>query len=414
MNRKLTTLIIITLVLVVFAVVAVKQENASVSNSEAGKALFAGFKDKINDVAVIEAKHGKQTVTVELKDNHWEVKEKDGYDANLGKVKRTILGIADMNLVEPKTRKKANYDKLQVEDPADDKSKSTLVTLKDDKNRVLASVILGKVKSSFSHPESSSMYVRKANDPQAWQVTGELHADATANDWLDDSLLNIQPSRVQRIIVTPAQGRPYTVEKAEQKGDHPGQQHYVLADLPRGKVMKSASVADGMARVVSGLRLLDVQKAASFDPGKDMDDKKQAKKAVFQTIDGMVIDAELHKQYNNTYMILSASFDPALRPAPADDSLDKNADDKKSAKTGTADKKPDTAKPAATQTPKLEELAAVQQQVSELNDRLKGWVFRVADSKVSALNKSAADLLQDANAKAAATARPNLKHATRH
>ena len=406
MNRNLTTFILITLVLVVFAVVAVKQEDASVSNAQAGKALFPGLKQKVNDVAEIDTKRGKDTATVQLKDNRWVVKDKEGYYANLDKVKRTILGVANMKLVEAKTKKKANYEKLQVEDPVDDMAKSTLVTLKDDQNKVLAAVILGKVKSDFSHPDDSSMYVRKDKDPQAWQVTGELHATASATDWLDDQLLNIQPSRVQRVIVTPAQGKPYTVQKqATQKANQA--QHYVLADIPKGRSMKSDSVADGMARVISGLRLLDVQKAASFDPSKDMDDKKQAKKAEFQTIDGLVIDADLHKQYNNTYMILTASFNPALRPAPADDAQDKKAD----AKTDAA-KKPEAGKPASPhpQAPKLEEIAAVQQEVAELNERLKGWVFRVADSKVSPLNKSVADLLMDDKPKVASKHKAVPKH----
>ena len=71
MNRNLTTFILITLVLVVFAVVAVKQEDASVSNAQAGKALFPGLKQKVNDVAEIDTKRGKDTATVQLKDNRW-------------------------------------------------------------------------------------------------------------------------------------------------------------------------------------------------------------------------------------------------------------------------------------------------------------------------------------------------------
>ena len=383
MNKRLTTLILITLVLVVFAVVAVKQEDASVSNTQAGKALFPGLKQKVNDVAVIEARRGDQSVTVELKDNRWQVRDKDGYYANLVKVKQTILGLADMSLVEAKTKKKDNYKKLEVEEPASDKDKSTLVTLKDAQNKVLASVILGKVNSSFSHPESSTMYVRKAKDDQVWLVKGELHATSLAQDWLDDELINIAANRVQRVSVTPAQGKPFTVQKADQKA-----QHFVLADMPKGKAMKSESVADAMARVINGLRLLDVQKAADFDPAKDKPDKGQAVKAEFQTFDGLIITTALHKQGNHTYLTLAARFDAAVRPAPAAET---------DAKTDKADAdKADVKKPASPQvnTPQLKAIAAVQQEAADLNERLKGWVFQVADSKVSALNKTAADLLK--------------------
>jgi hypothetical protein len=191
--------------------------------------------------------------------------------------------------------------------------------------------------------------------------------------------------------VTPSQGKPFTVEKANQQA-----KHYVLANIPKGKSMKSESVADAMARMVNGLRLLDVQKAENFDAAKDSKgskDKAHAVKAEFQTFDGLIITADIHNQDKHAYVTLAARFDPSVRPAPPAAAKDKKDGDKKAdAKTAVktiAKKTPDPhAKP-------LKDASEVQEEAAKLSERLQGWVFRIADSKVSALNKTAADLLKD-------------------
>ena len=69
----------------------------------------------------------------------WFVAEKGNYPAAAGKVRQIVLGMADLALVEPKTR--PIHPRLEVDDPG--KGKSTLVTLKDKAGTPLAELIIG-------------------------------------------------------------------------------------------------------------------------------------------------------------------------------------------------------------------------------------------------------------------------------
>lgn len=380
-NKNYVVFILVTLVLVMFAVFALKQETKTVTSQQAGKKLFPGLQQQVNDVTRIITRKGDKTVTIAQQDGQWQVVEKDNYPASLSRVKQTILAVADLGLFEEKTRKAENYKKLQVEDATEAGATSTLVTLEDKEQKSLASVIAGKQRPGGGQPSmpQSRQYVRKAGDEQVWLVQGELKAEPEASDWLDTDLVNVASKRISRITFTHPTGKPFSVYKAAASDAN-----FAVADMPKGKKLKSGAGASKLANALQNLKLTDVSKAAAIEFAND-----KSTLTSYQTFDGMIISASTFTKDDTTWLKLSARFDASLR---AVDSTDKPDADKSAA----PEMKDSTTPPNVTGIP---DITTVQQEVSTLNAKLEPWVFQVSDASIELMTGKLADLIEDVTAK---------------
>lgn len=389
-NKTISIFLAVTVIVVIAAIVAVNKEQKAVVNDQAGNQLFPGLEAKVNDVAKIEITKGSDHVTIQRADNNWQIAEKDNYPADLAKIKEVVMKIAAFTTVEAKTKKAENYGKLNVEDPTQEDTKSIQVSLKDGSNNELANVIVGRMETgSFTTVGQDKTYVRKANDPQVWLVKGGLVVDEAASDWATEEILNIESSRVKKVEIIHDGKKQVIIDK-----EKPGNGDFMLANIPKGKEPKSQSGLAQVARAMEKLRMLDVQNAKGFEfpEGKTITTE-------LQTFDGLVVTAKTLKQSGNYLTNFSARFDASLRPAPsaaepspAEASPADKSPAKEEAKEGENKPAPN---PHAAQPAPLKDAALVQQEATQLNEKLSPWVFTLNKSKAKNLVEEMTDLVKD-------------------
>mgnify|MGYP003334311045 CR=1 FL=1 len=93
--------------------------------------LFPGLADRINDVARIVINNNRRTLLLEQQQDQWVVASADNYPALINKVRQTVVGTADLRIVDQKTDNPDFYPRLGVEDPQTDDAQSQLLTLTD-------------------------------------------------------------------------------------------------------------------------------------------------------------------------------------------------------------------------------------------------------------------------------------------
>lgn len=387
-NKQIGIFLAVTIVVVIAAVVAVNQQQRAVVNQQAGEYLFPGLETKVNDVAKVEVVKGEDHVTIQRTDNNWKIVEKDNYPADFTKVKEVVMKIAAFTTIEAKTKIPENYAKLNVEDPTQEDTKAVQVSLKDDADNELASVIVGRMETGgFSTVGQDKTYVRKANDEQVWLVKGGLVVDEEPSDWVTEEILNIDVSRVKKVEITHKGGDTVIIEK-----EKPGEGDFIIANLPKGKEAKSQSDLTQVARAMQTLRMVDVEKAEGFEFPED-----KTMTTELQTFDGLVITAKTVKQAGAYLTNFSARFDPSLRPAEetkpeatpeaTQEDAGKEGDEQKQAAEQPA--------PHAATPPPVKDAALVQQEVTQLNQQLSPWVFTLNKSKAKNLVEEMADLVKD-------------------
>jgi len=355
-NKSIAILVSITLVVIVAAVVAVNQQSKSVSNDPSNQYLFSDLRQNINNVAQIDIVSGKDKVSIKLQNNDWQISEKNGYSADLAKVKDTIFGIANMTKVEAKTKKAENYVKLGLEDPKQEKATSKLVTFSNVKGDKITGIILGKTR-----PGSDNQYVRPADDSQAWLISPALNVDLLAINWLDKKLIHISNDKIKSLIITQGDGKQLVISKeSADSGDHS------VKDFPQGETLKARFEPRTIASVLENFSLQDVRKkdALNFESAAVV-------KAEYQTFDGLIITAMLLEKEGLHYAKFSASSEPVTS---------------ESVKSETN---------------------AVKDESKSLNEKFSPWIYVIPKDKFDLMTKKMADLIKTKDKKSAHAPAPH-------
>ena len=377
MNSKtLKTLGLVTLAIAVAAVaVALRSDRAAKAADEGGALLFPELAEHINDVAAIEVVRPDASFELEKTGDEWGMPSKGGFPANFDTVRKLVVEISKLEKLEPKTKLPENYARLGVEDVAAEGSESTLVRLAAADGRELAALILGDTYASPGGAGEPALYVRRPGDAQAWLVEGRVWVEPTAGQWLEKSVAEIAAERVARAVTTHPDAEVVRFEKQA-----PEDAHWSVPGVPEGRELSWEGAADAIPRALSRLSFQDVKPAAEVDFG-------QAPNTVteFETWDGLRVTARAMDSGEESYLALSAAYDPALRREPMGPELPAESAEEPAEETG------ETAEPAP---PALKSPEDVQAEVEELNARWSSWVYVVPGYTASNFKKRVSELLK--------------------
>jgi len=252
----------------------------------AGDLVLPGLEASVNSVREVDLRRGDGTRTTLRKASvGWVVGERD-WAADPGKVRKLLLDLGALNVVEEKTRVPANYPQLGVEDVSTPKATGTQVDVVTPTRTF--SLIVGKTSSG------KSGYVRVSGTPASLLAAPLLTLDADPKTWLERSLIDLPPTRVRQVEEKPAEGPAYSASR-----DKKEQADFTVSPLPKGRQLTGASAADSIAAALSGLTLEDVARsAAPADP--------KAPHTVFRTFDGLEVAVAGRKDGARALITLSA------------------------------------------------------------------------------------------------------------
>jgi hypothetical protein len=318
----------------------VSRSSGPKSDPLAGQPVLPEAAKRLADIGRMALVHGDQKTTLVREGDKWSVEERGGYPADVTKVRQALLALADMRFVEPKTAQPQSYLRLQVEDAGGKDSKSTLVTLADDKGALSGEVIVGKHRADQLGGGEGGIYVRKPGNAQSWLAEGNLDLADTTAAWLDKKLVDLPVAQVKQAVLTQPDGTKVTLtrDKPEDK--------LSLVEMPKDKKLKYPSVLDDTAGVLGALQLDDVRPAKDFEFPKD-----GVTKAQFISFAGLTMAVELADKDGASWVRFSASG------------------------SGDAEK-----------------------QAADLNAALSPWIYALSSSKAKTLRDKLDDLVEAAKA----------------
>jgi len=116
-KRSLILLMALTAFAVVLAVATLAVGGAGGERVGTDQRALPALSAELGDVASVEVHRAGLDLTFVRDGDNWLVAQKSNYPADPGKIRRIVLALADMSLVEPKTSKPELYPRLEVEDP---------------------------------------------------------------------------------------------------------------------------------------------------------------------------------------------------------------------------------------------------------------------------------------------------------
>ena len=362
-SSTLGILVAATVVVAGGAGFALYQRQQATAVAAEGGPLLPGFLAKVNSATSLAVIGPKQSFTVAKGAGEtWSVVEKDGYPAKGDVVKKAIVGMAELKIVESRTANPEMYERLGVGEPGKDPEAVSL-TLKDAAGTVLGAVILGKTKTYESGGKNGEYYVRVPGQKESWVGSARLQAPGDALRWIDNNLSRLSRERIASVTITHA-GEPPV--KVVPEADKPGE--FRLLGIPAGQKLKSSSDPNSTAGGLDYLAFDDVKKADKIDF------TKAPATAVYSTADGLDVTVTMVTMDGKTWARFAVAFD-AARAAAFKPAATKGEDGK--------DKEP-----AAFDAKKVETEAA------ELAKKVDGWAFQLSEGNAKPLTRKMADLLE--------------------
>jgi hypothetical protein len=358
MNSK--NLRILAIVAIVLAVVSLAVSLSDKPDQAARQVLLAGLAERINDVSSIEVFTAGELRIVKLvpAETGWISETNNGYTANGARVRRTLISLADANIVENKTAKPEFYSRLGVEDISAEAATGALITL--TLPDATHSIIIGD--SGVSGGEFS--YVRRAGEPQSMLVSGVFDISKSTVDWLDATVIDVSSAEIESVEVHHPDGEVLRIFK-----DEAAASDFSIVDLPSGRELNYAGVANTLGSVLSNLEFLEAIPAKDFEAGEI-----KPVVARFKLHDGWVITAQSWQNGIDAQHTFSVALD--IEQANQYLSDEATEEDGATADYTTA-------------------IAALQEKADLLNQRVSPWVYKLPAYKWEQLVRRMDDMLKE-------------------
>jgi hypothetical protein len=371
--------------LAVLAVLVVWSQRASTPPSAEGGKILPDLQAALNDIDKVTVVKGGGTVvaTLDRQPDKWTVMERGGYPADVGKLRKNLLALAEARILEQKTSNPDNYDRLGVQDIDNKTAKGVAISFAAA-NRKLPTLIIGNAEGT------KYRYVRRAGEAPSFLIDRDPDLPHDTAQWLDPIIVDVQPNRVQQVTIHHSDGETLIVEKADRAATN-----FTVQDVPKGRELLYPGVANVIGNSLRQLNLSDVEPLgqAAGEPAVTVE---------FRTFDGLVIKVDGFKTDDKNWLTFNAAFDadqakrfappPAkatdqaktaeqAKPAEAAASADGSATDEKPASAASAEK-PSTPSP---------DVAA---EAADINRRVSNWRYQIASYQYDQMTRRMTDLLK--------------------
>jgi hypothetical protein len=281
----------------------------------AGDPVLPGLEKTVNDISEIRLSKGDGTRTTLKKGAHdWVVAERN-YPADSGHVRKLLLDLASLKVIEEKTHNRELYSELGVEDADSPKAMSTRVELIAPKQSY--ALLLGKP------GEGQNVFVRVAHHEPSLLAHPLVTVDADPRHWIDRTMVDIADNRIKEMTIEPSTGPTYTATREA------AQQDFKVSPIPKGRELSSSSAASEIAGALSSLQADDVRRAPptastpaapapSATPSKTATATSKPDHALLRTFNNLELDVTGFVEGEHHYVALVARSTAKASQAEAD------------------------------------------------------------------------------------------------
>lgn len=245
-----------------------------------GDAVMPQLRPALNDVTEVHLSRGDgAAVTLRRTPQGWVVAERS-WRADAGKVRKLLLDLAALAVVEEKTHDPARYPVLGVEDVKGPTATGTRIDLRTAKGAI-HSLIVGKPAGTREG------YVRAVGAQPSYLARPLLAVETQPGRWLDTALVDLDAAQLRAVTVEGTGRAPKTYE---------------------GDTLPPALSGALKALTLDDVRARPLETAEARAPHR----------ARFVTWDGLVIDIAGREDGPRPWISVNAHVDPAaIRPRPA-------------------------------------------------------------------------------------------------
>ena len=306
MNARVAAILVVLLVILGGAALMYQRdENARrpANSGVLGQPLLKNL--KAADIAAIRIAQPDATLTLRRAENGWSIAERDGFPADLAKVRDFVLKAISLKIGQSEPVAEKDRARVNLEDPAKKgAAAATLVEFGAADGKALAKILVGK-KYFKQEPENAQKapgdgrFVMLPDDPGTVFLVSDPLAQASARsaDWIDRT--SFQVEKVKTLELRYPDGSGWRIERAGDNAD------WKLAGAKPGEKIE-VTKANAASYSLSLLELADVVPGDAKDTGLDSPTLINA-----TTLDGLDYAIKVGKlEAQNYYVSFQVSGEP--------------------------------------------------------------------------------------------------------
>lgn len=240
--------------------------------AEEGRARFTpgeflpGFAAHVKEATRIHmvSRDGSFDVDYDPVKGIWVLPARGNYPADFERVRQTLIGLAAMQTVEPKTARADWLNYIGLDTPP--KGSGTAITVTDKAGKTLASLIAGNAAELENAQGATGLFVRRPGDNQSYLARAVFPLRGDVADWLETGVMSIDAARLNSVTITPLKGTPFTIARPNTSS-----REYRLEGppAPKGRAVNPALV-NLVPQMITGFAFVDVQPASKLDFSKSV------------------------------------------------------------------------------------------------------------------------------------------------
>jgi hypothetical protein len=299
-RRNLAILVAIAVVMILLAVLAVWRQMRESEPRYVEESFFPKLAQHVRQIADIRISSKSGTFDVVFKpDAGWVVAQHDNYPASFERLRETVVGMAALETIEPKTARADWLPLIDLGTPPH--GNGVEISLLDEKGHVIAAMIAGKTVDIGDQSGAQGLFARKPDSNQAWLLRSVFEPKASPAQWLDKNVMDVDRARISEVDVDPVGSPSFTVLRAK-----PSDSDFMIANMPAGRSVAFDGAADGVAAAITEFAFDDVKPARDFD----FSDSSKTARVVTKTFDGLTVTTEVLQQGQDYWATVSADFAP--------------------------------------------------------------------------------------------------------
>jgi len=192
----------------------------------------------------------------------WVLPARGKYPADFERVRQTLIGLAALQTVEPKTARADWLAYIGLDAPP--KGNGTAITVTDKAGKTLAALIAGNAAELENAQGATGIFVRHPGDNQSYLARAVFPLRGNVADWLETGVMSVDAARLNSVTITPLKGTPFTVARSNTSS-----REYQLqgAPAPKGRAVNPAMI-NLIPQLITGFGFVDVQPASGLDFSK--------------------------------------------------------------------------------------------------------------------------------------------------
>lgn len=253
--------------------------------------VLPGFADKAGNATRIEMTGpGGNFAILKESPTGW-VLDRGNFSADFDEVRRTLISLAQLTTIAPKTARPDWLAHLSLAD-----SNGTHITVKDAGGAVLARLITGNDVELGDVNGARGLFVRRPGESRAYLARAVFPVRGDIGSWMGKQLQLIGPARLKSVTLTPATGQGFGLGRATPTDP------VTLAGLPPGAQVDFQLINE-IGFAIATFAPIDIKMA-------DTVDFADAAHVVAQSFDGLTVNFEIVRRPDGIWSRLKAAGGP--------------------------------------------------------------------------------------------------------